>query len=168
MNAGLDTGDILLSSKVKISNDMILPELREKLMTIGADLLIKTIYELEQGILTPTKQDDSLSNYAPMLNKETGRIDWKKSAGDIHNLVRGLYGGAYTFAGEEKFKIWRTKISEENFSVAPGEIKIVGEKIFVGTGEESLEILELQAPNAKKLDSANYLRGHKLTANKLQ
>ncbi|MBO4780105.1 MAG: methionyl-tRNA formyltransferase, partial [Selenomonadaceae bacterium] len=93
MNAGLDTGDMLLSSEVKIGADMILPELREHLMTVGADLLLKTLYLLQRGELHPVKQDDSLSTYAPLLKKDTGLINWSRPAREIHNLVRGLYGG---------------------------------------------------------------------------
>ncbi|MBQ6005674.1 MAG: methionyl-tRNA formyltransferase [Selenomonadaceae bacterium] len=159
MNAGLDTGDILLQSEVKIPDDMILPELRERLMTVGADLLLKTLYKLQVGELQPLKQDDSLSTYAPLLKKDTGLIDWRKSSREIHNLVRGLYGNAR--AG--KFKIWRTKLAEENLS--PAEIKIVGEKFFVGTGDGSLEILEIQAPNSKKLNASDFLRGNKVGEN---
>ena len=156
MNAGLDTGDMLLKSEVKIPDDMILPELRERLMTVGADLLLKTLYELQNGGLQAVKQDDSLSTYAPLLKKDTGLIDWNKSAREIHNLVRGLYGSAR--AG--KYKIWRTRLAEENLS--PAEIKIVGQRFFVGTGDGSLEILELQAPNAKKLAASDFLRGNKV------
>lgn len=156
MNAGLDTGDMLLKSEVKISDEMILPELRERLMTVGADLLLETLNRLQVGKLQPIKQDDSLSTYAPLLKKDTGLIDWKKSAREIHNLVRGLYGSAR--AG--KFKIWRTRLAEENLS--PAEIKIVGEKFFVGTGDGALEILEIQAPNSKKLNAAEFLRGNKV------
>ena len=159
MNAGLDTGDMLLSSEVKISDEMILPEVRERLMTVGADLLLKTLYKLQSGDLQPIKQDDSLSTYAPLLTKDTGLIDWKKSAREIHNLVRGLYGRAR--AG--KFKIWRTRLAQEKLSA--GEIKIVGEKFFVGTGDGSLEILEIQAPNSKKLNAADFLRGNKVGEN---
>ena len=159
MNAGLDTGDILLQSEVKIPDDMILPELRERLMTVGADLLLRTLYKLQVGELQPLKQDDSLSTYAPLLKKDTGLIDWRKSSREIHNLVRGLYGNAR--AG--KFKIWRTKLAEENLS--PAEIKIVGEKFFVGTGDGSLEILEIQAPNSKKLNASDFLRGNKVGEN---
>ncbi len=159
MNAGLDTGDMLASKRVEISDEMILPELKEILSTEGAKLLIDTINRLDE--VTPIKQDDSLSNYAPMLTKDTGKIDWNKSARDIHNLVRGLYGGAYGFINEQKFKIWRTKISEQ-LQLASGEIKIIGRKIFIGTGDGTLEILELQAPNSKKMDAASYLLGHSI------
>lgn len=138
MDAGLDTGDMLIKREVEINEDMILPELREKLMTLGAEVLIETIDKLQNGTLTRHKQDDSLSNYAPMLTKETGLIDWHKPARDIHNLVRGLYGGAYTVIDNQKYKIWRTRLVDDK-----------------------LEIVEIQAPNSKKLPFADYLRGHK-------
>ena len=165
MDAGLDTGDMLLKSEVEISDEMILPELREKLQDAGAKILIETLEKLQRGELNPVKQDDSLSNYAPMLKKDTGKIDWKKSAAEIHNLVRGLYGGAFAFLNGEKIKIFRTKISAESLNLQVGEIKIVGKKFFVGTGEGVLEILEIQAPNAKKMFAADFLRGHKVTGN---
>ena len=162
MNAGLDTGDMLLTSEVKIPDEMILPELREKLMATGADLLLKTLELLQRGELQPVKQDDLLSTYAPLLTKDTGRIDWQKSARDVHNLIRGLYGGAFAFIGGQKFKIFRTKLVDVNLTA--GEIKIDAQKLFVGAGDGALEILELQAPNSKKLSAAEFLRGHKLTA----
>ena len=161
MDAGLDTGDMLLKSEVEISDEMILPELREKLQNAGAKLLIETIEKLQRGELNPVKQDDSLSNYAPMLTKNLGLIDWKKSAREIHNLVRGLYGGAFTFLKGEKIKIWRTKITAENLQLKVGELKIVGKKLFVGTGEGVLEVLEIQAPNSKKMSADDFLRGHR-------
>lgn len=162
MNAGLDTGDMLCSSEVQIGEDMILPELRERLMTVGADLLLKTLYLLQVGELKPIKQNDALSTYAPLLKKDTGLIDWSQPARTIHNLVRGLYGGAFTFAGDKKFKIFRTRLTAENLSLTAGQIKIVGQKFFVGTGDGALEILELQAPNSKKLNASDFLRGHKV------
>ena len=160
MDAGLDTGDILLKSEVKISAEMILPELKEILSVDGAKLLIETIDNLEKII--PVKQDDKLSTYAPLLTKDTGRIDWEQSAREIHNLIRGLYGGAFGFIDGQKFKIWRTKIFDEDLKLSAGEIKIVGKKFFAGTGDGTLEILELQAPNSKKMDASSYLQGHKI------
>ena len=161
MNAGLDTGDMLLKREVKISDEMILPELRDELSIVGSELLLETLELLQRGELQPVKQDDSLSTYAPLLTKDTGRIDWQKSARDVHNLIRGLYGGAFAFIGGQKFKIFRTKLVDMNLTA--GEIKIDAQKLFVGTGDGALEILELQAPNSKKLSAAEFLRGHKLT-----
>ena len=161
MNAGLDTGDILLTSEVKISDEMILPELREKLMTTGADLLLKTLYLLQIGELKHVKQDDSLSTYAPLLKKDTGRIDWSKPARDVHNLVRGLYGGAFGLIDGQKYKIFRSRLVD-GISLTAGAIKVDGQKFFVGTGDGVIEILEIQAPNSKKLSAADFLRGHKV------
>lgn len=158
MNAGLDTGDILLTREVAIGDEMILPELRERLMTVGADLLIETLEKLQRGELHPVKQNDALSSYAPLIKKNTGLIDWQLPAKKIHDLVRGLYGSAR--AG--RYKIFRTKISDENFSLAAGDVKVIGQKFFVGTGDGAIEILELQAPNSKKLSAADFLRGHKV------
>lgn len=159
MNAGLDTGDMLLTREVEIGDEMILPELREKLMTVGAELLIETLEKLPE--IQPCKQDDSLSTYAPLLKKDTGLIDWRKPARELHNLIRGLYGGARS----GKFKIFRSRLAEENFLLASGEIKIVGQKFFVGTGDGALEILEIQAPGSKKLLAADFLRGNKVGEN---
>lgn len=165
MNAGLDTGDMLLKAEVPITDEMILPELREKLMVAGAKLLRETVENL--GTIQPVKQDDSQSNYAPMLTKDTGKIDWNKTAREIQNLVRGLYGGAFTSLDGEKFKIWRTRIFDAENLVA-GEIKVSGRKLLVGTGAGTLEILEVQAPNAKKISAADFLNGRKNFAGKFR
>ena len=138
MDIGLDTGDMLIKREIDISDNMILPELHDKLMNLGAEALTETIERLMDGTLTRQKQDNSLSNYAPMLTKETGLIDWNKSAHEIHNLVRGLYGGAYTLVDGQKYKIWQTQIIDNK-----------------------IEILEIQAPNSKKISFADFLRGHK-------
>lgn len=155
MNAGLDTGDMLLSETIPIGDDTILPELRDKLMEVGARLLVKTIDNLSD--ITPRKQDDALSTYAPLIRKDTGLIDWLKPARTIHNLVRGLYGSAR--AG--RFKIWRTRLAD--LSLAPAQVKVLDGRLFVGTGDGgSLEVLELQAPGAKKLAASDFLRGNRL------
>lgn len=153
MDAGLDTGDMLLTREISITDEMILPELREKLMSAGAELLIETAEKLERGELRPTKQNNSLSTYAPLLKKETGEIDWNKSAREIHNLVRGLYGGAFSFLNGQKIKIWRTKIFDSNTKLSAGKFKFVQGKFLIGTGDGVLEILELQEPNSKKIDA---------------
>lgn len=158
MNSGMDTGDILLKREVKIGAEMILPELRERLMTVGAELLIETLKKLQMGELEPIKQDDTQASYAPLLKKETGLIDWLKSAREINNLIRGLYGGAR--AG--KYKIWRSRVVEEGILLKPGDIKVIEQRFYVGTGEGVLEILEIQAPNGKKLNAADFLRGKRV------
>ncbi len=165
MNAGLDTGDMLLAGEVKITDEMILPELRERLMTTGANLLLKTLDLLQRGELQPVKQDDALSTYAPLLKKDTGLIDWQKPAREVHNLIRGLYGSAFATLNGLKLKIFRSRLVDENFSLDAGQLKIDGQRLFVGTGDGALELLELQAPNSKKLSAADFLRGHRQWTN---
>ncbi len=166
MDAGLDTGDMLLKHEVDITDSMNLSELHDTLMEAGADLLIKTLKQLSDDTLPREKQDDSLSCYAPMLNKDTGKIDWTKSACEIHNLVRGLdsWPGAYTFLNGKKYKIWRTQVKEELSSASAGEIiQADAHGLSVAAGKNLVQILELQAPGGKRMSAVDYLRGHGIT-----
>lgn len=165
MDAGLDTGDMLLSEEVTVGPDMTMEELHDTLRDVGAALLEKTIAALIDGTATRTKQDDAASCYAAMLQKETGKIDWEKPASELHNLVRALdsWPGAYATLDDKTYKIWRTRVVSEAPSGAPGEV--VGRTeagIVVATGRGALEILEIQAPGKKRMKTADYLRGHAL------
>ena len=91
MNEGLDTGDMLLVSKTPISIDDTASSVFDRLAKIGGELLIQTLEKAHRGELEPIKQDDSLSTYAPMLDKNISEIDWSKDALTVHNLIRGLY-----------------------------------------------------------------------------
>lgn len=163
MDEGLDTGDMLLTETLPISEEMTAAELHDQMMTLGADVLEKTLAALAAGTLKRTPQDGELSTYAPLLDKEIGRIDWQKPAQEIHDLVRGLnsWPGAYAVLNGAKFKIWRTRTAAGE--AKPGEIAAVTKAgILVGTGEGMLEILELQAPSRKKMAAGDYVRGHGL------
>ena len=163
MDEGLDTGDMLMRETLPITQAMTAAELHDAMMKLGADVLEKTLFSLSEGTLKRTPQDDALSTYAPLLDKEVGRIDWKKSAQEIHDLVRGLnsWPGAYTMLEGQKFKIWRTRLAEG--TAEPGEIvSVTKQGLLVGTGEGMLEILEVQAPSKKKMAAGDYVRGHGL------
>lgn len=163
MDEGLDTGDMLVRETLPITQAMTAAELHDAMMKLGADVLEKTLFSLSEGTLKRTPQDDALSTYAPLLDKEVGRIDWKKSAQEIHDLVRGLnsWPGAYTMLSGQKFKIWRTRLAEG--TAEPGEIvSVTKQGLLVGTGEGMLEILEVQAPSKKKMAAGDYVRGHGL------
>ena len=165
MDAGLDTGDMLQKEEVPIGPDTTLAELHDTLMVRGASLLERTIEALTAGTLRREVQDDAMANYAPMITKETGRIDWTKSAAQLHNLVRALdsWPGAYTFLAGKPYKIWRTRLLEGVARTAPGAVEPdAGTGLFVGTGDGRLEILELQAPGKKRMKASDYLRGHAL------
>lgn len=163
MDEGLDTGDMLMRETLPITQAMTAAELHDAMMKLGADVLEKTLFSLSEGTLKRTPQDEALSTYAPLLDKEVGRIDWKKPAQEIHDLVRGLnsWPGAYTMLEGQKFKIWRTRLAEG--TAEPGEIvSVTKQGLLVGTGEGMLEILEVQAPSKKKMAAGDYVRGHGL------
>ena len=163
MDEGLDTGDMLLRETLPITQAMTAAELHDAMMKLGADVLEKTLFSLSEGTLKRTPQDDALSTYAPLLDKAVGRIDWKKPAQEIHDLVRGLnsWPGAYTMLAGQQFKIWRPRLAEG--TAEPGEIvSVTKQGLLVGTGEGMLEILELQAPSKKKMAAGDYVRGHGL------
>ena len=112
MDEGLDTGDILLQEEIPLASDETGESLYDKMARLGGELLVKALPMIEQGTLTPIKQDDSASCYAPMLKKEMGNIDWSMPAVQIERLVRGLnsWPGAYTFMNGKMLKIWGAEV----------------------------------------------------------
>ena len=163
MDAGLDTGDMLLKAEFPIGSDTTLEEVHDGLMALGAKVLIDTLEELSAGTLKRIPQTGE-SNYAPMLTQETGHIHWQDCAQKIHNLVRGLdsWPGAYTFLAGKKYKIWRTRCTTEKTEAQPGTILRADKKegLFVAAGDGVLEITELQAPGKKRMAAKDYLNGH--------
>lgn len=115
MDEGIDTGDILLKKELPITPDMNAQELYDKLSALGADTLLETMKALESGTLQRTPQDPSKAVIVPMMTRETGLIDWNKSAFEIHNLVRGTnpWPGAFTFYKGERMKVWKTVLLDE-------------------------------------------------------
>lgn len=166
MNAGLDTGDMLLKSHVDITPEMTTAELHDILMEQGAGLLVETVKQIEAGTIKREKQDDSLSNYAKMLNKETGHINWNESAEKLHNLIRGLnsYPVAWSTLNGNAYKFWLSKVAENSYDVSsakPGQVIAVHKKGFaVATGDGVLEILEIQPPSKKRMSAGDFVRGH--------
>ncbi len=168
MDAGLDTGDILLQEKVEISGQDTGGTLTQKLALAGGPLLEKTLKGLEQGTLTPVPQDDAKTGmYAKMLTKEMGRIDFSRSAGQIDCLIRGLdpWPSAYGFWNGKLLKIWKCQVLEENTDAAPGTVTAIDKKSFtVQTGQGCLRILDVQLEGRKRMDAGSFLRGNHMQA----
>ena len=116
MDEGMDTGDIFLMREIEIPPDMNAKELFNRLRALGAEVLLETLEALRNGTLTRTPQDHSKAVYVPMMTRETGLIDWNKSAVEIHNLVRGTnpWPGAYTFYRGKRLKRWETKVCRDS------------------------------------------------------
>lgn len=163
MDAGLDTGDMIMKSEVAIAPDETGGSLHDKLSEAGALLCVETLKKLEEGTAVFEKQDDSLSNYAKMLDKNLGRIDWTKDAAYIERLIRGLnpWPSAYSSLDGKTMKIWAARVVEGNPEGKPGEIAAVTKNgIQVKTGRDLLEIRELQLEGKKRMETEAFLRGY--------
>lgn len=163
----IDTGSVIFQEKEPIHEEDNVGTLYKRLMTKGAQLVLKTIEAIASGNIQPKPQNEHLAkHHAPKIFKETCEIDWTKPAKDIHNLVRGLspYPAAWTTLDGKNCKILKTKInSQEIQGLAPGEIRSDGKThLTFQTGEGSLSILELQMEGKKKLGIEEFLRGYKL------
>jgi methionyl-tRNA formyltransferase len=163
MDVGLDTGDMLLKKEVEIKENETAGELHDRLMDIGADLLIDTLDEIESGEIKAEAQDHDLSSYAPMLNKELGHIDWSLDSSEVHNLIRGVtpWPCAYSFYNNTIIKIWISEKGIDKDYKKPGEIvDISKEGIRVACGKGSILIKELQEVGGKRMSVSSYLNGH--------
>lgn len=164
MDVGLDTGDMLLKDEVIITENMTAGELHDKLMVSGADLLIETIDGMAEGKIEPVKQEGETC-YAKMLSKDTGKIDWNKSAKEIHNLIRGLnpWPIAHTTYKNENMKIYESRILEEKSSKEPGTILSVNKNgMKVNTNDGILLVKKIQFPNGKPLTIEQYINGKEI------
>ena len=165
MEAGLDTGDMLLKCRRPLPADMTGGELHDLLAADGAQLLSETLGALQAGTLRPQKQDDSQSCYAPMLNKSLSPLDWTKPAAVLHNQVRGLnpWPCATCRLGSRTLKVHRTRVGEA-CREEPGTIVKTSPFTIACGGGSSLELLEVQAEGSKRMAAADFLRGHPVKA----
>lgn len=168
MDAGLDTGDMLLKRKVEITPDMTAGQLHDILAYEGSLAISDTLRLLELGRLVPEKQDDSLSCYAPMLSKDLSPIHWGRPAQEIYNLIRGLnpWPCAHTKVGGKTLKIFRSKVSGSTNS-APGTVVSTDPLIIACGGNTSLEIQEVQLEGAKRMTAELFLMGHRLSTGRI-
>ena len=164
MDAGLDTGDMLLKSETEILPDETAGELHDRLSAMGAQLIVRTLDAIAKGELKPEKQDDSRSCYAKMLTKELCAVDWNRSAREIHNQIRGLspWPVATAVLEGKRLKLHRSEISPiQNPEGECGEV-ISLDPLTVKCGEGAVELLEIQAEGKKRMPSSEYLRGHRI------
>ncbi len=161
MNEGIDTGDILMMSERAIPEDMTAGELFDALCEDGAELLSETITGVQNGTLTPQRQNEADASYISMLDKSMCPLDFSKSAWQLHNQVRGLHPWpvATCMLGDTQLKIHKTRVGEKTNAEAGKMITLTPFTVACGDGT-ALEILELQAPGSKRMAAADFLRGH--------
>lgn len=177
----VDTGNIILQEKIMIDDEDDFGSLHDKMMMLGAEVVLKTVEMIAAGNIQLIKQDDSLASSAPKITKEKCRIDWSKSAEEIHNLVRGLspYPGAYFEYDGKTYKVFKSKMVEDGqWSVVSGRLDIESntthnsqlstnkiyqtkKEVYILTGKGVLQILELQPEGRKRMTAEEFLRGYK-------
>ena len=165
MDEGLDTGDILLSSKIKIFSDDTSATLHDRLADLSADLLIQTIESFETGDITPMSQDHTRATYAPLLKKNDGHINWKMPAETIESFIRGMmpWPGAFTFHGNKRLKIFKAMPIIIDTVETPGTvIKRFPGELCVATGKGVLSVINIQGESGKRLLIKDFLQGYNI------
>ena len=167
MDTGMDTGDMILKEEIEIGENDTTGDVWEKLSKIGANLLVKTLKQIEEGTAPRIPQGTDFS-MAPILDKEMSKIDWEnKDAKQIKNLVRGLNPimGTYSYLDGKKIKFWKVDVLQEDNSNAENGTVIKAdskEGLYIKAKNGIIKVLEIQGENAKKMSIQDFLRGNKI------
>ncbi len=167
MDAGIDTGDMILQGKTEISEEETGGSLHDKLALLGADLLMEALNQIQEGKIKRIPQDHEKATYVKVLNKEMGKIDFEKSAVQIERLIRGLnpWPSAYTSLDGKMLKIWEARAEEADTDARPGEIiEVRKDAIVTATGNGLLVIKQLQQEGKKRMAADAFLRGYPVVA----
>ena len=164
LDAGMDTGDILLTKETPILPDETAGELFDRLKVLGAELLIETINGLQNGSVKPIRQDDGKATYAAMLDKSMAPVDWSLTAQQVHDHIRGLdpWPGASTVINGKTVKLSRSHLGVP-CGRAAGEVVGADKQLEVCCGDGCTVVInELQAQGKSKLAAPDFLRGFKI------
>ncbi|OLS01708.1 methionyl-tRNA formyltransferase [Tissierella creatinophila] len=163
MEKGLDTGDMISKASIPIDTKDDYISIHDKLSSLGGELLTRTLKDIKTGKAQITPQDDSLSSYAPMIYKMTGKIDWNSSGRHIVNLIRGVvpWPVAFTSYKGENLKIYKAELTDRINKEKSGMIvKVSDEGLFINCDDSTLIVKELQFPNKKRMQVKDYLKGN--------
>lgn len=160
MDAGLDTGDMLLTSETPIGPSETAGELWDRLKIMGAELLVQTLAQLDD--ITPTTQDHSAASHAPMLEKANGRIDWTQDARTVHNHIRGVnpWPGAFTAFRSQNLKVWRATPAEG--SGPPGTVLEAKKRLVVACGDGAVQLESVQRAGKRAQPGPVFVQGTRL------
>lgn len=163
---GMDTGDIMLQKEIEILDEDNSETLFEKMSLLGSDAIVEALDKLETGEITYKKQNSQEATYTKLLKKENAFINYSLSAKRCNNKIRAYFPNpvAKTMINGELFKIFSAKVIQENFEGENGEVLIADAKkgLIIKCAEGALEILELSAPNGKRMTAKAYLNGKKI------
>src|ERR1019366_3034372 len=170
IDAGLDTGDILMQREIPIGPEDTSQTLGPKLASIGADLMIETLRVLDSGQVRPTPQDHSQTTLAPILKKEDGRMDFARSAKDLFNRLRGFqpWPGAFTIFKGKTLQVHGAQPVQRAGALTPGELAVEGTRLFVGCGknkgkdaDSALELIEIQLEGKRRMTTQEFINGYR-------
>lgn len=164
MDEGIDTGDIMAQTVVPLDDKETGGSLFEKLAVAGAKLCTDTIRRLEEKTVTYEKQEHEKATYAKMLKKQSGSIDWTKSAVEIERLIRGLnpWPSAYSYLNGKMLKIWKASVGQDLKGLQPGMLAVSAKKLEVQTKKGSLLLEEVQLEGKKRMSVEDFLRGYSI------
>jgi methionyl-tRNA formyltransferase len=160
----LDAGDMLYKLACPIRSDDTSSDLHDKLALMGAEGLKIVLQQIEQGGLKPEVQDESLVTYAHKLEKSEAILDWNQPAVVLDRQIRGLnsWPVAQTTYQGQILRIWRSRLSNQSHQLSPGQVQVDGKQLLVATGDGLLELLEVQLPGGKRIDSQAFLNAHSM------
>jgi methionyl-tRNA formyltransferase len=164
IDAGLDTGDILLQRELAIAGEDTSASLAPRLADIGADLMVETLRGLQDGHIHAHPQDHTKATLAPILKREDGAIDFTRSASEIYNRLRGFqpWPGAYTSFRGKNFQIQWAKPTKSQADLAPGELRVENDQALAGCGQNTaLQLIEVQLEGKKRMSGADFARGYR-------
>lgn len=169
IDAGLDTGAVLLQREEEIREDDTTPSLLDRLSRLGASLMVETLQALETGRLTPQPQDNRLATYAPILKKSDGLLEWQLTAPELARRVRGLqpWPVAFTYFRGQRLRIWKaiTWTAAAPQLLPPGTLQEADKNLIVGAGNQTALVLqELQVEGRKRMSAVDFLNGMRVTA----
>jgi len=167
LDAGEDTGDIICMERISIGAEDTVATLTEHLAVLGAEQLVHVLSDMPESAPPPAiSQNHAEATHAPRLTKETGQIDWKQPASAIHNLVRGTanWPGAYAlFRDKLRLKIIGCLPHPQQVLAPPGTLEIAaGPKLFVATGDGTLQLLQIQPATKKVMTARDFINGYQL------
>jgi methionyl-tRNA formyltransferase len=163
IDAGLDTGDILLQREMPIAPEDTAETLAPRLAALGAILMVETLRGLQARAITPRPQDNSQASLAPLLKKEDGLIDFQRTAGQISDRLRGFqpWPGAFTSFRGKNLNVWAARAAPLHQGIPPALIYLEGDRLLVGCGQESvLELLTLQPEGKRRMAARDFVHGY--------
>lgn len=166
MDEGIDTGDMISSVEIPITEEETGGSLHDKLAAAGGPLLLSAIKKIEEGTAVYTPQDHEKHTYAKMLRKELGRLDFTEDAAKLERYIRGLnpWPSAYTYKDGKTIKFWSASVSYDKFDACPcGTLVSVADgMLWIMTGNGILQVKELQPEGKRRMTTEEYLRGYPL------